>query len=554
MKRKKVQLVLGLALLSFGVFFFRSPRSEAPDFPAPEDPLAGQGQVVGHDHPAGLRPANRASLFVSGGEEGQEWAGLTPAAHRVRTVVPDTVLLTSAPSLKEGDRLDLALFEDAVLSAVISDVTVYPNGAVGMTAQLEGGFRGTLFLSYSGGELRAHADVLGGNDFYVRYDPEHRMHYAIEVDRAASDEQEGGDARHPEPDAAHSDPVAADGVEPAEEEGLPPVAADAAADEVVVDVMIVYTPAALAYEGGLNGINNNIALVMQKANEAHGNSDTKVSLNLVHSAETTYIESGDYIRDLEILTFTGSTDSAMDEVQGWRNTYAADMVCLLEDDPGTGGVGWRLSSTNGRPDYAYCLARVQQSDWTYTVVHEWGHNMGCSHSKTQANDPWEPGDLLPYSAGWQWDDSASPYDGYCSVMTYQNFDGVGSYEYERVPYFSNPDINYTGNSVNATGDAADGDNARTIRNVRHVVADYRIADTPVSQFPSINSFELAYSPWKYYGSDIDWERDTGGTPSSSTGPSSAYDGSWYVYVESSYDGTGFPNKTAILQASFDFSA
>lgn len=553
MKNEKVQLVLGLVLLSFGVFFFRFPRAEAPDLPPPEDPFADQGQVVERGHPAGLRPASKAALFVSGGEEGQEWASLTPAAHRVRTVVPDAVLLAPVPSLKEGDRLDLALFDDAVLSAVLSDVTIYPNGAVGMTAQLEGDFKGTLFLSYSGGELRAHAEVLGGNDFYVRYDPEHQAHYAIEVNRSASDEQEGGDARRPAPAAAQSAPVAIDGAEPVEEDGSPPVAADAAADGVVVDVMIVYTPAALAYEGGLNGINNNIALVMQKANEAHGNSDTKVSLNLVHSAETTYTESGNAVNDLEILTFTGSTNSAMDEVQGWRDTYDADMVCLLESEPNTGGVGWLLSSTNGRPNYAYCLARVQQSDWTYTVAHEWGHNMGCSHSKTQANSPWKSDDLHAYSAGWQWSDTgASASVGYCSIMTYENFDGPVGDEYERAPHFSNPSIDYTDDSTNPTGHAADGDNARTIRDLRYVLADYRISSVPVADFPSSNSFEQAYSPWKYYGSDIDWERNSGATVSEGTGPSAAHDGSWYVYVEAS--GDGYPNKEAVLQAAFDFSA
>ncbi|MDH3345722.1 MAG: hypothetical protein OEL75_00905, partial [Kiritimatiellaceae bacterium] len=127
-----------------------------------------------------------AALIADAGSEGAEWTRTTPAAHRARIIIPDAALLTPEPSLQEGDRLQLAMFDDAVLDSVITDVTKYPNGAVGMTSKLEGEFKGFLYLSYSGGELRAHADVLGGNDFYIRYEADQQAHVAIEVDRAAS--------------------------------------------------------------------------------------------------------------------------------------------------------------------------------------------------------------------------------------------------------------------------------------------------------------------------------------------------------------------------------
>jgi hypothetical protein len=136
-------------------------------------------------------------------------------------------------------------------------------------------------------------------------------------------------------------------------------------------------------------------------------------------------------------------------------------------------------------------------------------------------------------------------------MTYENFDSAGDQEYERVPHFSNPNINYIGSSTNATGDAANGDNARGIRNVRYVVGDYHIPLNPVTAYPCSNGFENAYSPWRYYGEEVDWERDSAGTPSVNTGPSGAYDGIYYVYVEATDNN---PNKTAVLQVAFDFSA
>ena len=39
-----------------------------------------------------------------------------------------------------------------------------------------------------------------------------------------------------------------------------------------------------------------------------------------------------------------------------------------------------------------------------------------------------------------------------------------------------------------------------------------------------------------------WNRDSGGTGSSATGPSSAQSGSFYLYCETTSNGTGYPNK------------
>ena len=49
--------------------------------------------------------------------------------------------------------------------------------------------------------------------------------------------------------------------------------------------------------------------------------------------------------------------------------------------------------------------------------------------------------------------------------------------------------------------------------------------------------------------DIDWINNSGGTPSFNTGPSSAYDGNFYMYTEASVSGIGYPNKEAIIYVS-----
>ncbi|WP_299761978.1 S8 family serine peptidase [uncultured Dokdonia sp.] len=78
----------------------------------------------------------------------------------------------------------------------------------------------------------------------------------------------------------------------------------------------------------------------------------------------------------------------------------------------------------------------------------------------------------------------------------------------------------------------------------------------VNSLPYGESFEANLGLWTQAGGDdLNWTRDSGGTPSNNTGPSSGSDGSFYVYVEASGNGTGFPNKRAILNSPcFDLSA
>lgn len=71
----------------------------------------------------------------------------------------------------------------------------------------------------------------------------------------------------------------------------------------------------------------------------------------------------------------------------------------------------------------------------------------------------------------------------------------------------------------------------------------------VSNFPYAESFENTIGAWSQDTTDnIDWTVNSGGTPSNSTGPSAANDGSFYIYVEASVEGAGFPTKTATLNS------
>mgnify|MGYP001794496856 FL=1 len=87
----------------------------------------------------------------------------------------------------------------------------------------------------------------------------------------------------------------------------------------------------------------------------------------------------------------------------------------------------------------------------------------------------------------------------------------------------------------------------------------------VATFPYSQGFESGIGQWSQNsGDDLDWTVDANGTPSNNTGPGSATEGSNYIFVEASGNGTGYPNKAAIItspcfdltsasQASFSFA-
>ncbi|WP_179345842.1 LamG-like jellyroll fold domain-containing protein [Winogradskyella ursingii] len=69
--------------------------------------------------------------------------------------------------------------------------------------------------------------------------------------------------------------------------------------------------------------------------------------------------------------------------------------------------------------------------------------------------------------------------------------------------------------------------------------------TTVSTFPYSQNFETNVGGWTQGGGDdINWTRDAGGTPSVNTGPSTGDGDTWYMYMEASGNGTGYPSRSA----------
>jgi hypothetical protein len=528
-----------------------SPSTATAQHPTPPEPSILEAEI-NTPPPAAHKPfkATAPISIISTVGQAIEWTSRTPAAHRAQIVsVNANLLKADALTLQAGDLLELNLFDDQTLIAEVTRSQLWGNGTLAVSADIKGDPHGYVALSSVGGVLRVLAtDTTNDKTYQLRYDAARDAHILLDIDEArsdilncANDDLEHFDAS-PLAEPSSSDlPTSA-------ETPAPDTAADEVEDITTIDILAIYTPAAKAREGGLANMEANISQSLLLGNQVLANSNTQIQVNLVHSAEVDYTESSSPTNDLYAIK---NFDGIIDEVHTLRDIYAADFVVFFIDTNSVGGQAFRPTSYE-RPDLAFCIVRAQQSDTTsYTTIHEIGHNMGNGHSKTQRTQAYD-GSFYPYAAGWQWDDETSPAtDGYCSVMTYENFNSSGGDEYVRVPHFSNPDIAYNGHP---TGHADDGNAARVIRDGRFHFEAFRDEPLayPYAVFPHNCGFETGDLNWFQSSADNhNWTTDeSGGTRSSNTGPSGAYSGSNYAYVEA----TNHTNETAALEADFDLIA
>lgn len=413
---------------------------------------------------AAQEPINFISQYVSPHQEFQE--ALHFYENREAVIRYQEIIINSSINVinsdKTGATLRIHLFDDKPFDAIIQRVTKTKNGTLSFTALIE---ENNAYFVAATTDNRTLATLYfpERNMFYkVISDSETKQHYLLEMDARNRDILETSPPIIPDLDEK----------ELLEQQRLQNRLKNAEMDPdewVNIDVMVLYTPNARnwANEAG-GGIENVVALAMANAQLVLDNSKVNMTATLVHSELLSFDESGGISSALAHVTNSQIAHSL-------RNEYHADLVALFARVNDSGGVAWLLDNRNGIPTRGYSVTRVQQAASSYTHIHEMGHNMGCHHHKYQNFQPgptyWTNWPENLWSAGWRWQGSDGGY--YCSVMTYTH----GSYfedgiTHTEVPYFSNPDIFYQGIP---TGHPFDGDNARTLREIKHVIAAYRVS-------------------------------------------------------------------------------
>ncbi len=244
----------------------------------------------------------------------------------------------------------------------------------------------------------------------------------------------------------------------------------------LVDVLVVYTPAARAAAGGTAGMISLVNTAVAETNTGYANSGVVQRLRLAGTVELSYTEA-DAGTDLDRVTDTN--DGYMDSVHALRDTYKADEVVLIGEgyaraanlrrSPGS----WQGNNPGFAPNAFAVVDRTCATGY-YSFGHELGHNMGLNHAREDYAGT--PTGAYPYSFGYKW-------TGYRTVMAY----APGT----RILYFSNPNVQYLGNPTGvseAAGNSAN--NALSLNNTRVTVANWRRPRPP----PSRSTCPTAASP------------------------------------------------------------
>ncbi len=242
-------------------------------------------------------------------------------------------------------------------------------------------------------------------------------------------------------------------------------------DGSVVDLLVAYTPAAKSAAGGQAGVEAQIILGVDTANQAYANSLINMRLRLVHTVEVAYAESGSLSVDLGRLR--SQSDGFMDTVHALRNQYKADLVALVTETGDGCGIAYVMLG-GPQPSFESSAFSVTLRSCipNLTLAHETGHNMGDAHDRANSSVG-----AYPYSFGYQ-----DPGGGFRTVMAY----ACSSGSCPRVRHFSNPNVTYGGRPTGIAYEinpAASADNARSMNNVRTTVANWRVSGDPVDGTP-----------------------------------------------------------------------
>ena len=243
-----------------------------------------------------------------------------------------------------------------------------------------------------------------------------------------------------------------------------------------IDIMVVYTDDARTAEGTTPAMNARIALAVTETNTSYANAGVTTRLNLVHTKEYSYTESGSLTTDLNRLL--DSTDSYFVGVQALRDTYKADMVGLIVEN---GGAFCGLaSSIMANANNAYQVTDRSCATGYYSFGHEFGHLQGARH------DVYVDPTASPYTYGHGYVHTGSTTDQrWRTVMAYNTKCQNLGYNCTRLQWWSNPAKTYNSAAMGNTT----AKNFLVLNTTDYTVANFRqraASQTPTPNSPSGN--------------------------------------------------------------------
>ncbi|PTX42666.1 putative metal-binding protein, partial [Christiangramia gaetbulicola] len=382
--------------------------------------------------------------------------------------------------LSIGDEIQLGLFKNKNFTAIIERKSTDINGVTSLSLKLKNYKYAYSIISISEDSYFVTVDIPSLEERYAtRTKRNSQEAYMIEIDSESIEDQGCGNTGFDYKTLKKSNEKSQDYqklVDPLETCLTLPNTSDPA----IVDVLVVYTPAAKAWADSNEGsINNTIASAIAQANEISTNNSLGILFQLVHSAQVDYSEvsAGTDLNALRSSTDTGP--NSINEVHDLRKTYNADLVSMFTDlvGDGIGGIANLCTSRYGEPNKGFSNVKVRNVNSIYTFIHELSHNMGANHYYDQDSGPgptnWVDWPENSWSSGYRDQETGTAGGDFRTIMTYS--DGLPG---PVIPYLSDPSITYIGTPESddplgdQIGDPALADNSRTLLEMKHEVSRY----------------------------------------------------------------------------------
>jgi len=364
--------------------------------------------------------------------------------------------------------LRLNLFEDAQYEAVLDRIDATADGFV-WTGHVSGIEHSTVSLASVDGVMSGLIQTADGT-FTVSYAGDD-VHAVTQIDQSALP-----------PDAEPAIPPASlstDAVAPAAAQND---------DGSTIDVLVLYTPAAVAAAGGTSGINALIANAVSLTNTSYANSDVAQRIRLVRSEPVSYTESGNFSTDLDNLT---NGAGALSGVAALRDTYRADMVSLVNYTPSSAvcGIAWLMTQVSAQfANHAYSVIDQRCAVNGMGFAHELGHNMGLRH------DWYLDSGVTPYTyAHGHVNIGTTSSTRWRTIMSYANKCSDRGVSCAVIPYWSNPLLTYSGSPLgvpagtstacapsNQNNPSCDTDEHRVLNSTGVTVANFRQSGAPLA--------------------------------------------------------------------------
>ena len=225
-----------------------------------------------------------------------------------------------------------------------------------------------------------------------------------------------------------------------------------------VDVLVLYTDAAVVQAGGETQMLDWINWAIADSNAIYSSTGIAVMMRLVGASRASgYVEDAASMAN-DLYALRDPADGKLDQALPLRNSTAADMVALIRADGGGAcGIAWLLGTDPASESYAYSVTALGCFT-NRTFTHELGHNMGCCHAPGDGGGC-TSGGVFPYSVGHRFNGVSGTQ--YRTVMAYS----PGT----RIPRFSSPTTIYDGTPTGLV----DRDNAASINITRFTFANFR---------------------------------------------------------------------------------